>query len=170
MTLLKKLSLICGISVVALLSVSYGAFQPQRDAVQETQFSHQPGQLVGEDQAAHKQQQDSAAQFDRVQITAKLLIKLQELNDAERRKQKRDCKSGGIKGQQQNTSPDRCAIRGQCQYRCQDWSNAGRPAKCKRKAQEESAENAGLLAGIAQVDVAIQPTGQCGTEKSDDRE
>src|SRR5258708_38882475 len=30
--------------------------QPQRNAIQETQFPHQPGQLVGEHQPAHKQQ------------------------------------------------------------------------------------------------------------------
>src|SRR5258708_11911420 len=43
-----------------LFRASQRMLQPQRHAIQEAQFPHQPSQLVGEHQPAHKQQQSSA--------------------------------------------------------------------------------------------------------------
>src|SRR5262249_30603841 len=144
--------------------------EPQRYAVQKAQLVHQPGQLVGDHQPAHKQQQDAAADLNRVQVTAKALVELQKLHDADGSQQKGDGQPGGIERQQQHTASDGRAVGGQRQHGRQNRSDARRPAKCEREPQQKSAQHARLFAGAAQVHIAIEPARQSRAQKADHRE
>src|SRR5712691_3051934 len=91
-----------------------------------------------------------------MEVSAKALIETQKPADAERREEKRDRKAGGIHGEHE--------------HRRENRSDARRPAESEGKTEKKAAPDAGLRSALAQMDVAIQPTGHRRTEETDQRE
>src|SRR5258708_4711469 len=70
----------------------------QRELIQKTKFTRQPGQPVQENQSANKQQQNAAQHFHSVEMAPETLVKTQESVDSDGGQQERNSKSGGIDG------------------------------------------------------------------------
>src|SRR5579859_314813 len=153
-----------------LLPARQRFFQPQNGAVQETELAYQPGQLVDEDQPPHEEQQGSAKEFDGVEILSEALIESEKLSDAQRRQQEGDSQPGGVDGERQNPAGDGVAGRGEGKHGSENWPDAGRPAKSKSEAEEETAKDTGLRGGTAKMNIAIEPLCESRAKESDDRE
>ena len=152
-----------------LLPARQSFFQPQNGAVQEAELAYQPGQLVDEDQPPHEEKQGSAKEFDGVEILSEALIEAEKLSDADSRQQERHCQTGGVHGEKQYPAGDGVAGRGEGEHGGENWPDAGRPAKSKRKAEEEATEETRLRAGAAKVNIAIEPLCESRAKVSDDR-
>ena len=145
-----------------------GALEPKDKAVQEAELSGEPREAVHEDQAADKEQKRAAEEFDGVEMLSEALIKLEKLADAESSEEKGNGQAGGIDGEQEDAAGDGVAGGRQGENRGEDGADAGRPAESEGKAEEKTAPDAGLGAGAAEVDIAIEPTGEGGAEESND--
>src|SRR5579864_3193002 len=117
------------------------------------------GQAVGEDQSTDGEEENAAENLDGMKVSAKLLVKLHEAADADRREQEGDRKAGGIQSQEDDAFHDLFPRRRDRQDSCENRSDARCPAKGKRESEQESAYHPGLIsADVAQVNVAIQPS------------
>src|SRR5258708_4533323 len=137
-------------------------------AVQESQFSREPGQLVDEDKAPDEQKQSAAEKFDGMEIFSKVLVENHELADAEGREQEGNSQAGGVDGEEQDAARNRVAGGGERENGGENWADAGRPAEGEREAQEEAAPDARLGGAAAKVNVAIQPAGHRRAKKADE--
>src|SRR2546428_9179719 len=105
-----------------------------------------------------------------MEISAEALIEAQKPADAERGEEKRDRKAGGIHGEQEHAARDGVARRSEREHRCKNRSDARRPTESEGKTEKKAAPDAGLRSALAQMDVAIQPTGHRRTEETNQRE
>src|SRR5579863_1911811 len=94
------------------------------------------GQAVGEDQSTDGEEENAAEDLDRMKVSAKLLVKLHEPADADRREQEGDGKAGGIQSQEDDAFHDLFPRRRDRQDRRKYRSNARRPAKGKREPEQ----------------------------------
>src|SRR5260370_9780019 len=144
--------------------------QPEDDAIKEAELAREQRKTVEKDQAANKQNQSSAEEFDGVEILPKILVEDHEPADAEGSEQKRNRQAGRINGQEQHTPCNRVAAGGKKEHRTKDGTNTRSPAESKGEAKKEAAPDAGLCGFAAEVHVPIKPARHGGTEKADERE
>src|ERR1700676_614298 len=100
-------------------------------------------------------------------MLSEALIEPQELADAERSKQKRNCKTRGVHRKKQNTARNRIAGGGQREHGRENRPDARRPAERERETKEEPAPDAGLRAAGVQAHVAVEPARHRRPEESD---
>src|SRR5207245_8989145 len=138
--------------------------------IQKREFGREPGQLIEENQAAHKQKQGPAENLHSMEILSKILIKSHELADPQSCQQKGDGQARGIHRKQENASRDRMAGCGERENRGKNRPDAGSPPEGERKTQQEAAPDARLRDIAAKVHIAVEPARQGGTEESNQRE
>jgi len=146
------------------------SFQPQDQAVKKAELSREPRQLIEKDQTAYEEKQRPTKEFDGVEMFSEALVETQKLANAESGEQKRHGEPGGIDSEEQHAAGDGVAGSGEGQDGCEDRADARRPAESECEAEKEAAPSAGLRAGAAEMHVAVEPAGERGTEKADDRE
>src|SRR4029077_19230263 len=103
-------------------------------------------------------------------MLSKALIEAQEAADAEGGEEKRHGEPRGVDGQEENAAGNGLAGGGQGEHGGEDRADAGSPSEGESETEKEAAPHAGLRAGGAQADVAIEPAGHGRAEETDQRE
>jgi len=104
-----------------------------------------------------------------VKIFAKVFVEDHELANAEGREKKGNGQAGRVNGEEQDATRNGVTGGSESENGGENRADAGRPTEGKREAQEESAPDAGLRGFGAEVHIAIEPAGQCWTEKTNNR-
>src|SRR5260370_3806705 len=115
----------------------------ERESIQKPQLSRKPRQLVHKNQPTDKQQERATKYLDCIQISTETLIKAQELADAESRQQEWDREPCRIDREQQYPTGHGSACSGESEERRQNRTDARRPPKCEREAEQETTPHAG---------------------------
>jgi len=144
------------------------SFQPQDSVVQETELAREPRQPVDKNQAANEKQERAAEEFDGVEMLSEALVKTEKLADAECGEKEGNGEAGRIDGKKKDAACDGVTGSGKGEDAGEDRANAGSPTESEGKAEKKAAPEAGLLPGIAEMNVAIEPASEGRAEEADD--
>jgi hypothetical protein len=145
-------------------------FERANEGIEEAEFAGEPGKFIEKYEAADEEEQSAAEKLHDMKIFAEIFVEGHELTDAESGEKKGNGEASGIYGEEKHAAADFIAGSSDSKNRGEDRADAGRPAKGKREAEEESAERARFGDRTLEANVAIEPTRQRGAEKSDDGE
>src|SRR5882757_8695507 len=105
-----------------------------------------------------------------MQIFPEIFVETEELAEEDGGEKKRNGESGGVDGQEKNAAGNGFAGGGESENGGEYRADAGRPSKGEGKAEEKTAEDAGLGVLAAEMDVAVEPAGELRAEEADQRE